>query len=40
MCSSLEQTFEVPDGSHHISNIQDYFEYMLKNTQKRQIILQ
>ena len=23
--------FELPDGSYSISNIQDYFEYILKN---------
>ena len=23
--------FELPDGSHSISNIQDYFEYILKS---------
>ena len=22
--------FELPDGSHSVSNIQDYFEYILK----------
>ena len=24
--------FELPDGSHSISNIEDYFEYILKKT--------
>ena len=23
--------FELPDGSHSVSDIQDYFEYILKN---------
>ena len=23
--------FELPDGSYSVSNIQDYFEYILKN---------
>ena len=26
--------FELPDGSYSISNIQDYFEYILKNIVK------
>ena len=26
--------FEVPDGSYFISDIQDYFEYILKNMEK------
>ena len=26
--------FELPDGSYSISDIQDYFEYILKNTEK------
>ena len=27
--------FELPDGSYFISDIQDYFEYILKKTQRR-----
>ena len=26
--------FEIPDGSYSISDIQDYFEYILKNIEK------
>ena len=26
--------FEIPDGSYFISDIQDYFEYILKNMEK------
>ena len=25
------EEFELPDGSYHVSDIQDYFEYILKN---------
>ena len=32
--------FELPDGSYSISDIQDYFEYILKNMEKRLVILQ
>ena len=32
--------FELPDGSYSIPDIQDYIEYILKNTEKRLIILQ
>ena len=33
--------FELPDGSYSISDIQDYFEYILKrNMEKAQLILQ
>ena len=32
--------FELPDGSQSISDIQDYFEYILKNMEKRLLILQ
>ena len=28
--STLNDKFELPDGSYSISNIQDYFEYILK----------
>ena len=27
-------TFELPDGSYFVSDIQDYFEYILKNVEK------
>ena len=32
--------FELPDGSYSVSDIQDYFEYILKNMEKGLIILQ
>ena len=28
--STWDEEFELPDGSYSISDIQDYFEYMLK----------
>ena len=31
---------EFPDESYSISDIQEYFEYILKNLQKRLLILQ
>ena len=34
------EEFELPDGSYSISDIQDYFQYILKNMEKRLIILQ
>ena len=34
------ETFELPDGSYSVSDIQDYFEHILKNMEKRLIILQ
>ena len=34
------EEFELPDGSYSISDIQDYFEYILKNMQKRYLTLQ
>ena len=32
--------FELPKGSYSLSDIQDYFEYILKNIRKRLIIHQ
>ena len=32
--------FELPDGSYSVSYIQYYFKYILKNMEKRLIILQ
>ena len=32
--------FELPDGSYLISDIQDYFEYILKNIMKMLVIYQ
>ena len=31
--------FELPDGSYSISDIQDYFEYILKTHGEKQLIL-
>ena len=38
--STWNEEFELTDGSYSVSNIQDYFEYILKNMEKRLIILQ
>ena len=32
------QKLELPDGLYSISDIQDYFEYILKNMGKKQLI--
>ena len=37
---SCNEKFELPDESYSLSNIQDYFEYIFKNIEKRLIILQ
>ena len=34
------EEFELADGSYSVSDIQDYFESILKNMEKRIIILQ
>ena len=34
------EEFELSDGSFSISDIRDYFEYKLKNMEKRLLILQ
>ena len=34
------EEFELPDGSYSVSDIQDYFEYVLKNMRQLLIILQ
>ena len=34
------EEFELPDGSYSLSDIQDYFKYILKNTRQLLIILQ
>ena len=33
------EEFELPDGSHSVSDIQNYFEFILKNMKERLIIL-
>ena len=38
--STWNEDFELPDGSYSVSDIQDYFKYILKNMEKRMIILQ
>ena len=32
--------FELPDGSYPVSDVRDYFEYILKNMRQLLIILQ
>ena len=34
------EEFELPDGSYSVSDIQDYFKYILKNMKQLLIILQ
>ena len=34
------EEFELPDGSYSVSDIQDYFEYILKNMRQLLTILQ
>ena len=34
------EAFQIPDGSYSVSDIQDYFEYILKNMRQLLIILQ
>ena len=34
------EDFELPDGSYFVSDIQDYFKYILKNMRQLLIILQ
>ena len=38
--STWTEEFQLPDGSYSLSDIQDYFVYILKNMEKRLIILQ
>ena len=33
--STQNDEFELPDGSYSVSDIQDYFEYILKKTWRR-----
>ena len=35
---ALNEEFELPNGSHSVSVIQGYFEYIFKNMEKRPII--
>ena len=34
------EEFELPDGSYAISDIQDYYKYILTNMEKRLLIIQ
>ena len=34
------EEFVLPGGSYSVSDIEDYFEYILKNMEKRLVILQ
>ena len=34
------EELELPDGSYSVSDLQDYFEYILKNMEKRLLIFQ
>ena len=38
--ATWNEEFELPNGSYSVSDIQDYFEYILKNMEKKQLILQ
>ena len=40
LAPTWNEEFELPDGSQSISDIQDYFEYILKKHGEKQIILQ
>ena len=33
------EQFELPDGSNSVSDIQDYFEYILKKNMKKLLII-
>ena len=34
------EEFQIPDGLYSISDIQDYFEYILKKHEEKQLICQ
>ena len=40
LAPTWNEEFELSDGSYSVSNIQDYFEYIFKNMEKKPIILQ
>ena len=40
LAPTWNEEFELPDGSYFVSDIQDYFEYILKNMKQLLIILQ
>ena len=37
--ATWNEKLELPDASYYVSDIQEYFEYILKNVKKRLIIL-
>ena len=39
LASLWNEEFELPEGLYSVSGIQDYFEYIVKNMEKRLIIL-
>ena len=39
LASLWNEEFELPEGSYSVSGIQDHFEYIIKNMEKRLIIL-
>ena len=40
LSTTRKEEFELPDESYSVSELQDYFEYILKNIEERLIILQ
>ena len=38
--ATWNEEFELPDGSYSVSDIQDYYEYIFKNMERRQLTLQ
>ena len=39
LASLWNEEFELPEGLYSVSGIQDHFEYIIKNMEKRLIIL-
>ena len=40
LAPTWNEEFELPDGSYSVSDMQDYFKYILKNMRQLLIILQ
>ena len=38
LAATWSEEYDIPDGSYSIAYIQDYFEYLLKNMEKRILI--
>ena len=38
--ATQNEEFELPDGSYSISDMRDYFEYIFKKYEEKQLILQ